>query len=1806
MTKINHIPEYTIIDLFQKQVEKTPNNIALVYNKTKITYKELDILSNQFSNYITSSFTVGLDDLVSVTIDTNHWIIIAFLGILKSGAAYVPIDPNYPKQRRDYIQQDSKCKLTVDNDFVNAFIDNQKTQSKSLEHNITPKVNSLCYVIYTSGTTGNPKGVMLEHRNITSLLFSGDTLYDFNENDVWCMFHSFCFDVSVWEMYGALFFGGKLIILDKPIIKDAIKFLTFLEEEKITILNQTPSAFINLVETTSHITKPDLALRYIIFAGEALYPKYLKTWYNRYPKTKFINMYGITEITVHAMYKEIGETEIDGNISNIGKALQTLAIHLLDANKKPTAVGETGEIYVSGLGVARGYLNREELTNERFTADINDPNLRMYRSGDLAKLLPNGEMEFVGRVDDQVKIRGYRIELREVESAINSLPKINRTVVLTNNQLDGETRLIAYVQPTESHGDTSLLKTQLADILPEYMIPSLFVWVEKFPLTSNGKVDKKNLPSPEYKRQDATLAYEKPRNSIEKEIASIWSDALKIDKVGINDNFFDMGGTSLLAQKVTASMIKNIDDSFSVSKIYTNPTIKQLSETIEQFNDATFTLEKNNIKPKEVAVIGMSGRFPGAATIDELWEVIKEGKETISFFTKEELDPSIPDYLKNDPQYVSARGVLPEAKTFDAEFFGLNPLLAKAMDPQQRLFLEICWEALEQSGHLPKHYKGKIGVYAGSEVNSYYESNVFLNEELKDLLGYMQIYSVNGKDFIAPRVSYHLDLKGPAVSLYSACSTSLLAVAEAVKSIQSGQCDVALAGGSSVTSPINSGHVYDEGYILNPDGHTRPFDASGKGTVFSDGAGVVVLKSLEEAQKDGDTIYGIIKGTGVNNDGGNRGSFMTPNSKGQSEAIKRAFNDAQILPSTISYVEAHGTSTPVGDPIEVEGLKLAFGKQENNGFCAIGSIKGNFGHTTSAAGVAGLIKVMLSLKHKQLPPLVGFKNPNPNIDFKNSPFYINANLSPWEAKNGPRRAGISSFGVGSTNVHVIVEEYDNPEIKTDSGRPFNLLTWSAKSQNSLNLYKSSLSNYLIKENNTSIADIAYSLSNTREDFNNRSFLVTNSKNHALEHLTSNIETQVKSHNLTEIPSEISFLFPGQGAQYLQMGKTLYDNEIVFKEAIDTCAEILKSYLKLDIRDIIYPKVNTEKAENDLRNTFYTQPALFITEYALAKLWLSWGIKPTMLCGHSVGEFVAAHLAGVFSLKDALYIVTTRSRLVSELPGGSMLSVRLPENEVIKILPKNLSIAAVNSKQLCVVAGEDEVINAFSTLLTEQEIPNKTLFTSHAFHSEMMNPMLKDFEDALKNINFSIPRLPIISTVTGTWLKDAEATSVTYWVNHVKNTVRFADALDTIVNFDDSAPVLLEIGPGKALTSLAYQQASGKALAAFHSFSFNKDNEAHAEYNSILNALGELWSRGFNIDWNAFYKQQKRKRINLPSYAFDRKPCWVEPQVYNGLNGFGYITNKTQNNEPKTQETPSLQTSKTVSNSDAILSRLSEMIKVSCGITLNESLHSKSFLEIGLDSLVLAQLSASLKKEFNLLITFRQLNEDLATPNLLATYIKLNAPNSFITPKAAQPQQEIVPNTNNNKDEILNKISEIIKKSCGINITPDTYSKTFLEVGLDSLVLAQLSASLKKEFDLLITFRQLNEELATPNLLANHIDKNGYTSTISNTNNNTVETIVAPQVVKPEQNINLDGILTQLQLLNSKIESLQNKLDSTTVNNQSNSSEVKNIISEHDVKNNTFPNTPPVVGAKLGRDPNGNPAWYVPDPNQVGNYIKVEN
>jgi len=879
-----------------------------------------------------------------------------------------------------------------------------------------------------------------------------------------------------------------------------------------------------------------------------------------------------------------------------------------------------------------------------------------------------------------------------------------------------------------------------------------------------------------------------------------------------------------------------------------------------------------------IAVVGMRGRFPGAETIDDFWRNLRDGVESISFFSDEELRAAgVDDARLASSDYVKARAVLDNVELFDAKFFGYTPREAEIIDPQQRLFLECAWEALETAGYDSETYQGKIGVFAGTNASSYLLHNLLGNLDVMSLMGGYQLVIGNDKDHLSTRVSYKLNLKGPSVSIQTACSTSLVAVHLACQSLLNYQSDMALAGGVTVALPQTTGYVYHEGGIASPDGHCRPFDAGARGTVGGSGVGIVVLKRLEDAIADGDTIHAVIKGSAINNDGSGKAGYTAPSVQGQAAVIAEAQAIAGIEPDSISYVEAHGTGTPIGDPIELKALTQIFRAQtQEKNFCAIGSVKSNIGHLDAAAGIAGLVKTILALKHEEIPPSLHFHEPNPQLDYENIPFYVNSKLTPWHANGTPRRAGVSSFGIGGTNAHVVIEEAPVMPELSRSQRAGHVLLISAMSDQALDQATRNLKDYLTNHPETNLDDIAYTLTVGRRAFNHRRAIVSRDHAEALAALSKTGTTLCATGVADEAQRPLAFLFAGQGAQRVGMGRELYENEEVFRAEFDRCAEFLWREFDFDLRNVLFAHgAQDERAAEVLRQTEITQPALFAFEYALAKQWMAWGVQPSAMAGHSIGEYVAACLAGVFSLEDALRVVVARGRLMQSLPGGSMLAVMEEEEQVALRLESHpeLSIAAVNSDTQCVVSGITEAIDRFERELIERGVVCKRLETSHAFHSAMMDPVLDKFHREIEQVQLHTPRLPWVSNVTGKWITPEDATDPGYWVRHLRETVRFAEGVHTLLK--ENGRVLLEIGPGRALSTLAKMSPEkGRDQLILSSF---PQIEADSEELQLLSAAGRLWVAGVKVEWSRLYDGEQRQRVPLPTYPFERQRFWVESQ-----------------------------------------------------------------------------------------------------------------------------------------------------------------------------------------------------------------------------------------------------------------------------------------------------------------------------------------
>jgi amino acid adenylation domain-containing protein len=993
-----------------------------------------------------------------------------------------------------------------------------------------------------------------------------------------------------------------------------------------------------------------------------------------------------------------------------------------------------------------------------------------------------------------------------------------------------------------------------------------------------------------------------------------------------------------------------------------------------------------------IAIIGMAGRFPGAKNIIEFWGNLKAGVESISHFADDELEVDEP--LPRSSEYVKARSILADADLFDASFFGILPKEAELIDPQQRVFLECCWHAFEDAGYDPLTYSGSAGVFAGCSASTYFLGNVCRSREfIEDYVAGYQVsnYPVllgSNLDFLATRVAYKLNLKGPAFTLQAGCATSLLAIAQACQSLLTWQCDMALAGGVSITFPQKRGYLYQPGGMVSPDGRCRVFDVKAQGTVFGSGCGTVLLKRLADAVADADHIRAVIRGFAVTNDGSAKAGFTAPGVDGQCRAVALAQAAGNIHPETIGYIEAHGTGTPLGDPIEIAALTKAFrARTLSKQFCAIGSVKSNLGHLDIAAGVTGLIKTVLSLDHKVIPASLHFEKPNPAINFEDSPFFVNTELREWRTETGaPRRAGVSAFGIGGTNAHIVLEEAPAPELRIPGSLP-QLLVLSAKTDAALDAATAELAAHIQRNSDLNIADLAYTLQTGRHGFEHRRVFVARD----LEDCVRILETHDSNRMLTGVKQRsdrgVAFMFPGQGAQYPNMGSELYRTEPVFRHHVDACSEILKPHLGLDLRHKLYSPASNEP----LIDTVLTQPAMFVTEYALAQVWENWGVHPESMIGHSLGEFVAACLAGVFSLEDALSLIAARGRMMQTLKPGGMLTVRLPENEVQPLLNGTLSLAAVNSPSLCVVAGPHDRLENLQRLLNAKGVVSRRLATSHAFHSAMMDSLIAPFTELVQRIPLNAPRIPYISCVSGTWITESEATDPGYWSRHFRRPVLFSKGITELVK---EKPVLLEIGPGTTLATLARQHPSEHPHPTIASL--RDSSPEPSETASLRSALGQLWLAGVQPDWSAVHAGERRFRVVLPTYPFERNRHWIDPPApVSSKHPLPETTSPNAGTEDRaakqSAEDQQFMSEREESSArperrEAIRSRLKTIFADLSGLDTAGFDASASFLDLGFDSLFLTQVTQELRTQFQVQITFRQLLDDVSTLDVLASYI----------------------------------------------------------------------------------------------------------------------------------------------------------------------------------------------------------------------------
>ncbi|WP_255316224.1 non-ribosomal peptide synthetase/type I polyketide synthase, partial [Myxococcus fulvus] len=1490
----------TFVEGFSRQASQRPQAIALESGDQRMTYGALEARANQLAHLLRSK-GVGPDVLVAVCLERGFDVVVSILAVMKAGGAYVPLDAAYPVQRLAFMVEDARPSLLLTSRVLSdkltlpdagperLLVEDLKLESWPS----TPPVShagprNLAYVIFTSGSTGRPKGVAIENRGLMRLCYS-EPYVRFGAKETSILLAPISFDGSVLEVCPSLLHGGRVVLFPADAVpSDLDRLGEVMARHEVSFSHLPSGLFAQLVEH-----RPDILARMgqLHVGGEVLSVPHAHRALASL-RVPIINAYGPTECSVIATNYALTGPMPSGSSFPIGTPIDNTTAYVLDARMQLAPVGVPGELYLGGVGLARGYLSRPDFTAERFVPHpfSTQPGERLYRTGDVARWRPEGVLEFIGRTDHQVKIRGFRIELSEVEAALAAQPAVHESVAIVREDVPGDRRLVAYVSPREGQSlDTTDLRAGLRQRLPEYMVPSIIVTLPSLPLSTTGKVDRKALPKPDAASTGRHGRFVEPANPLEERISAVWARELGTERVGVHDHLFEeLGGTSLSVVRIAARLREELGQSVPVVWLFEHPTVQGLARALEKQRVEVAAAnapqpvpapERPVSRPSTtgaVAIIGMAGRFPGAGSVDAFWRNLREGVESISRFKPEELErmPSLPEgiELSQHPAFVPAGGVLEGADRFDHAFFDMSLREAQWLDPQQRVFLQSAWTALEDAGIDPERFPGAISLYAGA-IDSGYTEAVRATVPL-DGAALFELYGTATHESLATKTSFKLGLTGESVLIHTACSTGLVAVHLACQNLLAGMSDVAMAGATRLSVPQRTGYVYQEGMILSPDGHCRSFDVAAQGTVSGNGVACIVLKRLEDAQRDGDSIHAVIRATATNNDGRDKSGFTAPSVQGQTAVIRQALTRSGVKPEEIGYVEAHGTATPLGDPIEVTALQRAYGLgPEHKGTIALASLKSNVGHLDTVAGLAGLIKVALSLRHGEVPPSLHFERPNPQIDFDATPFFVNTTLRPWPRSESPRRAAVSSFGIGGTNAHAVLEEAPMSP-SGSSSRKHHLFVLSARTPEALDAASKNLASHAEAQGDAlAVADAAFTLAVGRKGFEHRRVVVARDAAELTRQLLKPF-TPTKLKDLEAARRRrVAFIFPGQGTQQLGMGRELLDTEPTFRGHLESCLALLDGALRERVRTLLTSGPGQEAQHASLlADTRVALPALFSVEVSLARMWMDWGLKPYAVLGHSFGEYAAACVAGALSLEDALKLAVARGELMHRMPPGAMLAVAMPESQVQPLLSGRLALAAVNAADRCVVAGPVAEVEALQETLKARDVGVVRMPAPHAFHSADVEPLMPELARVVASLTRSEPTLRYASSVTGTWAKRGALAEPQYWADQMRQPVFFSDAVGALL--EDGCSVLLEVGPGQDLTPLV-RASLGQDKDRVKALSTLRRSASTTEDASLLASVGELWTQGVEVDWSAYFAHEQRRRLHLPTYPFQEKRVWVD-------------------------------------------------------------------------------------------------------------------------------------------------------------------------------------------------------------------------------------------------------------------------------------------------------------------------------------------
>ena len=1446
-----------ITSVFSSVVAAQPAAVAIRASDETLTYAALDARRRAMSVELRAC-GVRPGDRVAILLERSAAHVVAQLGVLTCGAAYVPIDPATPPSRRAILFAEAGAHVAITDVadlplpagvhrvVVDVAIGHGPTRpgDPDAEGDLAIDAMSAAYVMFTSGTTGRPKGVVVPHRAVLRLALSADYV-PLGPGAVVLGYAPAAFDATTFETWGALLTGGTLAIAP-PGVLSLDELAAHVEREQCTVAWLTAGVFHAMADAAALVRLG--TLRCLLTGGDVVSPDAVRRVMARWPALTVVNGYGPTENTTFTAVHVLRPGEAVPTPLPIGRPIANGVVRVVRDDGDAATDGDVGELWAGGDGLALGYLRAADDAG-RFVADAEGE--RWYRTGDRARWAPDGVLEFLGRLDAQVKIRGHRVEPGDTEAWLRTCAGVSDAAVVVTGE-DARRMLAAAVTAVVPTLDIDAMLQAAREALPEPQVPGVIVRVPHLPLTPQGKVDRRRVAemlAAATARAGEQRSIVPTRGPVEAAIAAAFASVLGLSEVGATDHFFALGGNSLLAMQLVDRLLREHHLAVPIVDVFQYPTPAALAASIGAPQDpqprAPRPVQPTLAGDDGIAIVGMAGRFPGVGDVDGLWRAVLDGQDAGDL-----------QRAKGEPV-----GRLPGIERFAARAFGVPPAQAALLDPQVRLLLETAWGALEHAGHVPESFTGDIGVYAGVNHNGYFLHHVWPRRDLRDAHGALGLQFGNEKDYAAITLAHRLDLTGPAVSVHTACSTALVAVAQACDALRSGGCDLALAGGASLLVPANTAPSAVDGGMLSPDGRTRPFDADASGTSFNDGAAVVVLRRLADAEADGDTIYAVIRGAAVNNDGARKASFTAPSVDGQAAVVARALAVARVEPASIGLVEAHGTATPIGDPIEVAALVRAFGPVPS-GQCALGSVKGTIGHLTIAAGAAGLIKTALALHHRVLPPSAHFLRPNPALQLERTPFFVPRAPTPWPDGPAPRRAGVSAFGVGGTNAHVVLEEYRAPA-RRDTPQRWRVLPMSAPSAEGVETLLDEIAQVMRdseRDERFVVADAARTLGAGRRGWPHRAAIVART--------SADVATAIAQHTsirgrAAARPPRVAFLFPGQGAQWPGMGLGLATHEPRFAAAWQDVAATMRAVTGVDVDAL------RRGSAEQLSSTEVAQPVIFAWQVAMLRVLEAYGVRPDVVLGHSVGEFAAAVAAGLMSLDDAARVVLARGRLMASCPPGRMLAVGGSAEQVAPHLAPDVVIAGLNAPGQCVLSGPADAITECERRCAAAGLRVRGLATSHAFHSPAMDGILESFAVAVAPVTWSSPTATFVSSSLGRVADPREVATPAYWTRQLRDPVRFAEALEAVAQ----EPVLVvDLGPGTIATGLASATLEAGQVEGFVSLA---TVEGHDEGEAFARGLASAWVAGTPVGWAAMPDAALTRRIALPHTPLERERCWLD-------------------------------------------------------------------------------------------------------------------------------------------------------------------------------------------------------------------------------------------------------------------------------------------------------------------------------------------